>query len=344
MFFLASMTLIAWCISAMYNYLCKKLQNRRQEIGLNETVLSSLIRNYNMCKANSKPIAGTVEIPIPLKGNIMSDELQNSDATTEIKTDTPIVADQETGSELATDTEGQQEQNSQAEIDATKKQDAINKAINEKHFKQMQAERERDEAVAKVAEFEKQQREAEAAKAGDIPPMPDELDDNFAEKLAAREEALVNNAKYQAGQDLYLQQQTALQQQQVAQQQANYQQARIAYNARATELGISPAELQAAETAVVNYGVNADTAARIMANKEDGPLIVKVLAENAADAVSLASMDPFAQGAFIAGLQSKVDALKPRQTNTPAPVETLTGTGAQTDLNKHPNSRGATFE
>lgn len=270
-------------------------------------------------------------------------ELQNDDANPEIKTETTIDASQQAGSELATDTEGQQEQNSQVEDDAAKKQAAIDKAFNEQYFKQKQAERERDEANAKVAEFEKQQREAEAAKASDIPAMPEELDDNFAEKLAAREEALVNNAKYQAGQDLYLQQQATLQQQQAAQQQANYQQARIAYNARATELGISPAELQAAETAVVNYGVNADTAARIMANQEDGPLIVKVLAANANDAISLASMNEFNQGMFIAGLKSKVDALRPRQTNTSNPPEILTGSGTEADLGKFPNSKGAKF-
>jgi len=270
-------------------------------------------------------------------------ELQNDDTATEIKTETEIDASQETGSELAADTEGQQEQKSQAEDEAAKKQAAIDKAFNEQYFKQKQAERERDEALAKNAEFEKQQREAEAAKAGDIPPIPDELDDDFNAKLAARDEAIANNARYQAGQDLYLQQQTQNQQAQQAQQQANYQQARTVYNARATELGISPAELQAAETAVVNYGVNADTAARIMANKEDGPLIVKVLAENAADAISLASMDSYSQGVFIAGLQSKVDALKPKQTITPKPPEILTGGGAEADAGKYPNSKGVKF-
>lgn len=268
------------------------------------------------------------------------EELQSVDAGAEIKTEAVIDANQEAGSELATDTEGQQEQNSQADDEAVKKQAAIDKAFNDQYFKQKQAERERDEANAKVAEFERLKRESEAAKAGEIPPAPEEYDENFAEKLAAREAALVNNAKYQAGQDLYLQQQAATQQQQIAQQQANYQQAQTAYNVRATELGISPAELQAAENAVVSYGVNGDTAARIMANKEDGPLIVKFLAANAADAISLASMDPYSQGLFIAGLQSKVDALKPKQTITPKPPEILTGGGAELDAGKFPNSKG----
>lgn len=271
----------------------------------------------------------------------MSEELQSGDATTEIKTETPSTEDQSnSGADLAPDTDGQQEQKSQAEDDAAKKQAAIDKVINEKHFKQMQAERERDEANAKVAEFEKQKREAEAAKAGDIPPMPEEFDEDFAGKVAKREEAIANNARYEAGLELYNQQVTQNQQQVQAQQQADYQQARTVYNARATELGISPAELQAAETAVVNYGVNADTAARIMADKENGPLIVKVLAENAADAISLASMDPYSQGAFIAGLQSKVDALKPKQTIAPEPPEILTGGGAEVDAGKFPNSKG----
>lgn len=283
-----------------------------------------------------------------LKGVSMSDtELQSGDATTETKTENPIDANQETGAELATDTEGQQEPNSQAEDDAATKaakaQEATQKVINEKHFQAEQAKRDLEKANATIAEFEGRQREAEAAKAGDIPPMPEEFDDNFAEKVAVRDEAIANNARYEASQELYTQQQTLNQNAQIAQQQANYQQARIAYNARATELGISPVELQAAETAVVSYGVTPETAAFIMADKENGPLIVKVLAENAADAISLAGMNQFQQGTFIASLQPKVDALKPRQTNTPKPVDILTGGSAEVDVNKHPNSKGATF-
>ena len=268
------------------------------------------------------------------------EELQSVDVGAEIKTEAVIDANQETGSELATDTEEQQEQNSQADDEAAKKQAAIDKAFNDQYFKQKQAERERDEANAKVAEFEKRQREDEAAKAGDIPKMPDELDDDYDQKLAVRDEAIANNARYEEGQKIYQQGLVQTQQQQIAQQQANYQQAQTAYNVRATELGISPAELQAAENAVVSYGVNGDTAARIMANKENGPLIVKYLAANAPDAISLASMDPYSQGVFIAGLQSKVDALKPKQTITPKPPEILTGGGAELDANKFPNSKG----
>jgi len=249
---------------------------------------------------------------------------------------------QQAGAELATDTEGQQEKTAQVDEAAAKAAAATQKVINEKHFQTKQAERERDDALAQIATFEQEKRDAEAARAGDIPPIPEEFDDNFKEKMVERDAAIARQATFQASQANYNQQlenQQALAQQQA---QAERQQKVVSYNAKAVEFGINEAELRAAENAVMSYGLSDDTSAHIMADS-DGPLIVKHLAANPADTMTLVNMSPFQQGAFLDHIKAKASALKPKQTQTPNPPEILTGGGAQVDVDKYPNSAGATF-
>jgi len=284
-----------------------------------------------------------VEIPIPLRALDMSDELQTGDVPAE--NNAPPPEDQQAGADLATATDGQQESNAQVDEAAAKQaasQDATQKVINEKHRQAKQAERERDEARAQVAQFEKEKRESEAARVGEIPPIPDEFDENFKERMAERDEAIANKVRHEQNEVVYQQSLENQQAQEVQRQNAVFQQASVSYNARAVELGIDTQELQAAGNQVVGYGLTPQLTMNILADR-DGPLITKYLAANPMDALNLSNMSEFQQGAAIEAIRVKAESLKPKASNTPPPPDNLSGNGAEVDTNKYPNSKGATF-
>ena len=83
-------------------------------------------------------------------------ELQSDSVDSEVIE--PVIENQEIETDLAPVSEAEHEPQPQVDEEAAK-QEAINKAINKKHFEAKQAERERDEANAKLAEFERKQQE-----------------------------------------------------------------------------------------------------------------------------------------------------------------------------------------
>ena len=105
-------------------------------------------------------------------------ELQNDFVESEI-IDQPEVENQDIGVDLAPTSEAEHEEQPQAVDEEQQKQEAINKAINKKHFEAQQAKRELEAANARIQEFEEKQREQMAAQVGNIPPMPDAFDDDY---------------------------------------------------------------------------------------------------------------------------------------------------------------------
>lgn len=284
---------------------------------------------------NSRP----VETPIPLKGNIMS-ELQSGDAAPEVEA--APVEDLNQGAELATATEPEPEKTPGVD-EAAKKQEAIQKAINEKTFKAKQAERNEKVALARVAELEQAERDRKAALVRDIPPMPDSFDDNFDEQLAQRDEAIRIKAEFDTSQQVYAQQQQFQQQQQAAQRAVDNQSTVTAHKARASKLGIDDAEMTAAESQVLTFGLAPECLEHILKD-ESSPLIVKHLAANPQEGFELAAMSPYAIGVHLEGIKAKAEALKPKSSNAPAPVDTLQGNGADPEAGKYKNLGGVKFE
>lgn len=267
-------------------------------------------------------------------------ELQNDEAV--IETDNTEVESQEVGTDLAPVSDAEHEEKPQVDEEAAK-QEAIQKAINKKHFEAKQAERERDEALAKVAEFEQKKREELAAQAGNIPPLPDPFDDDYEQQLKAREDALIAQANYNAQNQAYLHSQQIQQQQEAqAKQQA---QAKLEQdfltNARST--GAKDDEIVSVVNTLVQAGLQGDLGSAIMADK-DGFFIAKHLAENPMEAYELSTMNPILAGAKYAELRSKASALKPQVSKAPKPVTNLQGNGVDPELGKYKYLDGATFE
>jgi hypothetical protein len=269
-------------------------------------------------------------------------ELQNDSAESEIM-DQPEAENQDIGVDLAPTSEAEHEEQPQAVDEEQQKQEAINKAINKKHFEAQQAKRELEAANARIQEFEEKQREQIAAQVGNIPAMPDAFDDDYDEKVKARDAAIAANAQFNAQQQAYQQQQQQVQQQAQLQEQQEFSNKVQAYNARATELGINQGELQAAANVVAELGLS-DDLVKFIVSDSDGPLIVKHLAENQTEGFELAQMNPYLIGEKLNQIKANAAALKPKTSNAPAPSQQLSGNGVDKDAGKYQNIKGARFE
>ena len=227
----------------------------------------------------------------------------------------------------------------EAELEKQKSNDAFNK----QYGKLKQAERERDALKAEYDKSRQAEHERNAANVGEIPAMPDAFDDDYDQKMVARDQAIRDQANYHNQNQNYQNQQQQTQQQEAnAKQQKEYE-AVTSYSNKAKELGISEKELFAAGTKVGEYGLSDDLTTHILGDP-DGPLITKYLAANAKDGYDLASMSPYAVGTFLDGIKTKANALKPKTSSAPAPAATLNGNGVDKDVGKYQYIEGATFE
>ena len=264
-------------------------------------------------------------------------ELQSDEGT--IETNEPVIEDQNTGADLATASDEQHEPIAQVDEEA-EKQKAIQDVINKKTFETKQAQRDLQSANDKVQAFEDAELRRKEALVADIPAVPDPYDDNFDSKMADRDAALLAQADFNSTKAATLRQQELQQQQVQQQQQEQVQKSAAAYDARSTELGISPDELRAAGTAVLQYGLSNELTMHILSDK-DGPLITKHLAANPQEGFELASMSPYAVGTYLDGVRAKAGQLKPKTSSAPAPADTLQGNGAGEQ--KHPALDGVIY-
>lgn len=298
----------------------------------------------------------------------MSEELQNDTSDSNL-TETPEIENQENGAVLAAASESAHEEQSKVEESAEDKTKAAQvlatDAINKQHKKFRDQERISVDLQGQldVIKAEEQKRLAESFKSAPATPeMPtypttDTFDEGhdiavkqfhddmakYNANMPSYYKQIQDKATYDAQQTTLLQQQHSQQQQAQQQQALKAQETIVAYAARSTELGIEKTELEAAGNKVAQYGLSNDLVMHILSDKKDGPLITKYLAANPVEGFNLATMDPYSAGSFLDGIKVKAAELKPKKTDTPPPVDQLSGAGAQPDLNKYPNSDGATF-
>ena len=275
---------------------------------------------------------------IPTRSNNMSELLTDA---VESEVEQPVIANPDDGAELATASESEHstktEPVDEVESEASKQQAYINK----QYGTIKQSERDLAAANDELAKFRKADIDRQAAAVKDIPPMPDQFDDDFAEKVKLRDEAIVAQTKHNTTVNNNLQQEQFNQQQQAQAKQEAIQKSAISYTSKANELGINQEELQAAGNTVASYGLSDDLVMHILADS-DGPLITKHLAANPQEGFELANLSPFAVGQFLEGIKQKASALKPKTSNTVDPVETLKGASV-TPTDGYKNIGGAKF-
>jgi hypothetical protein len=281
-------------------------------------------------------------LSMPKRSLPMSDTPQN-DEYVEVNENTnePIeindsIPDSDTGEQV------QAESSEQVDPVEVAKQKA-NEAFNKQYGEKKQLERDLKLERERLAKFEQEERDRQAALVGDIPPIPEPFDDDFDEKVRARDQALIAQANFNAQNQHYLQQQQISQQQAAQAKQQHIHDSMASYTKKAVDMGINQNELQAAGNTVANYGLSDDLILHILGDS-DGPLITKHLAANPQDGHKLSSLSPYEVGTFLADVKQRAGALKPKKSSAPNPATNLRGNGADPSSGKHKHIRGAKFE
>lgn len=240
----------------------------------------------------------------------------------------------EEGSDLAPDTpEGEEKDAGQDGKQDESGQDKVQQAINKQHRKYREEERAHQETQR---ELEAARQELAKARGQDvepeIPPLPDQYDEDYQEKIQAREAALTAHAEWKGRQSAYAEQEAN--QQREAHFAAQQELATMAdgYAKRAKELGVNGESLQKASEVVTQYGVP-DDLVRLLLQDEDGPLMTQYLATDIPMLDKLARMPAMQVGQFIEReVRPKADGLRPQSSDAPAPPETLGGAGPGADI------------
>lgn len=217
-------------------------------------------------------------------------------------------------------------------------QKVLNDIAAKKAFETREARREVEDLRQQMADM---QSKLPVEQAPVVPDAPDPYSDTYELDLQKRDEALLAKARFDA-QSNYQQQQLQLQKQDEQRLESEALNKSVSeYTDRAKKLGVSSDELQAAGQVVSEYGINDQVTKHILADQH-GPLITKYLSQNPLAMESLRNMPPISAGVFIESeIKPQAVKLKPQTTNTPAPIDTITGAG--TPLKKHPALEGVIY-
>jgi hypothetical protein len=212
------------------------------------------------------------------------------------------------------------------------------KILNQNAF-DVRGEKRKTEALQ--ARLDKLEAAVPVEQAPVVPAMPDQYSDTFDADMATRDAALLarrdfehNAQNQQQRQDWQLQEQ-----QRVANEDLN--KSRQVYSGRATNLGISNEQSQAAIDIVIGYGIDGQVQDYLL-KQEVGPLITQYLSQNPQAMDTLRSLPPTSAAVFIE-TQVKPEAikLKPKQSDAPPPAEALNGNGVPATQGGPP---GTTYE
>ena len=204
-------------------------------------------------------------------------------------------------------------------------QEVMNREIGKKTFKLREAERK-----AKALEQQVNAFNAERAKvaAPVVPPMPDQFEEGFDQKLAERDRAIAARGQWDTEQAFYARQHHEAEQRAQQLKQESLHTTVAEYSKRALKLGVSKEELASAGTAVAGYGINPDLAEAIL-NDDNGPLITTYLSNNPEALEEVVNRNPAAAALYIArNIVPKLQPRKTRTTNAPEPAPVLRGNGA----------------
>lgn len=229
------------------------------------------------------------------------------------------------GAESAPASEGQHEE----KVTFSEAQQAkLDEIIGEQTFKRREAER---ELKQKLEEAERRAQELESKIAPqtrpEIPDMPDPYEDDYEERVKARDEAIRKAAAFDAEQESRQQQERRTQEQQALEEAKALQEAAQTYTDRAIQQGMTAEELDQAGQVVRAFGVSNDIATFIL-NDEQGPLITKYLAKHPQELDAISSMNPIQGLVTVATkVKEKAAALSAKTSDAPPPPEELEGGG-----------------
>lgn len=246
---------------------------------------------------------------------------------TETKTETPEVKETETPAETE-----------------QVNQEAVEKKIGKLTYKRRVAEEKVEELSkelaardAKIAELEGKRDEIV------VPPLPDPLDEQYQQKMQAREDAITKKAAFDAQKQLeYEKQQEAIE----AKRQATVK--KISENTTnmyksAEKLGFKTEDFQAADLKVSTFIKGRPDIANFILEHEDAPLLVQYLSNDVESLDKLSRMSDMSAAVFLATeVTAKAQGLKPKPSDAPEPLELVKGKGGGED--ESPFLKGVDFE
>jgi hypothetical protein len=231
-------------------------------------------------------------------------------------------------SDLAPDSPDEGEQNTEDGEDNTP--DWLKKKIAKQTFAQRQAERERDELKKRLEDFERKAQPVLSKT--DVPPIPDSWDDNYEAKIRERDNAIMQNAKFEAAEAQRLQAQ-AEQQRKLEREQFNRQQELSeTLEANSKKLGVDRARLDSAQEVLVKQisesGRDMTRIVDRLLSDPMGALMIQHLAQNQLDMHDIIYASPEDAGFLLAEVKQKAARLKPKPSSAPSPATTLSGRGS----------------
>lgn len=208
-------------------------------------------------------------------------------------------------------------------------QEAVEKRINKITFEKYEEKRKREAIQAELdqlkAKLEERDKKSEDI---NVPPMPDPYDDDYADKIKAREAALQQAAVLKAKKDFLEEQNKKAFLDKITKQNAEIQKQVDEMYANAEKHGISKEALQNADAKVANF-IKDQSLARFILGQKDAALVINYLSNSATELEKLSSMDPLNASVYIATeISQKAVKSKPKLTKTPDPIDIPKGSAA----------------
>jgi hypothetical protein len=259
----------------------------------------------------------------------MTEELNEAPAVEEVA---PVVEETEVNESAEVEPEQAAEQ--PAELT-----ESMRKVVNKKHFQFKEEERRADDLQRQLDEFKTQQQPAEIV----VPEMPDQFefdDDEYAAKVAERDELIKQKANQD--QQFNYNQQQQYQQEQKQQYEQNVRMAELSRNvtAKATKSGMTEQSLNDAINVIGQYNLGNTFAEEIMAD-DLSTEIIQHLSNDPIELDKISRMNDYQKGSYMTQIRAKASALKPKQSNAPAPAGDIQGSGQDPEVGKYPNIKRA---
>lgn len=242
----------------------------------------------------------------------------------------PAKADAAPATEDATDGDQGVEKAAEPErvVFDDRQQEKVNEIVGERVRKTREAEQRAQEAESEIARLRSllpQEQEPE------IPPAPDPFDDGFAEKQAAREDAITKRAEFKARQTAEAERREQGEQARQQEAQQTFVKQVVAFRDRGQTLGIDQQTLAQSMNTLEGHGI-APSLATFMLNHEDGPQSTVYLAANPVELEAMANMDAMSAAVHIATVVApkakQAQSAKPNVPPPPDPPDSVRGKGA----------------
>ena len=220
-------------------------------------------------------------------------------------------------------------------------QEAANKAFIKNKQKLREEQKQKEAALKEAEELKKRLAEFEREKEPEVPNMPDPFDDDFEKKVAERDEAIRKAVAYQQKQEFLREQKSNELKKQQEERESHTKKVLDTYRERVKEVGFTEEEQIKNENVIAAYIQDQSIAEFILSN-DDGPLLIKALAENPVELERIAHMNAMQAAVYITNIVApNAKKLRPQTTKTPAPAKIQHGSGY---VKEDPLIAGAHFE